>query len=118
MTSAEKAEKKAARGKGKEARLDARDNRIKSRRQTGLLAVDPEQQAILNNPANPFPAPPTQFNFSTPLDNPYKQSQGYMGLPQGNINNPGFSQFNVNARGVNSFTNPYQQSQGYLGLGQ
>ena len=118
MTSAERAEKKAARAKGREARLEARDNRIKSRRQTGLLAVDPEQQAILNNPANPFPAPPTQFNFSTPLDNPYQQSQGYMGLPQGNINNPGFSSYGLNAGGVNSFTNPYQQSQGYLGLGQ
>jgi len=116
MTSAEKAEKKAARGKGREARLDARDNRIKSRRQTGLLAVDPEEQAILNNPANPFPAQPTQFNFSSPLDNPYQQSQGYMGLPQGNINNPGFSSYGLNAGGVNSLINPYQQSQGYLGL--
>lgn len=116
MTSAEKAEKKAARGKGREARLDARDNRIKSRRQTGLLAVDPEEQAILNNPANPFPAQPTQFNFSSPLDNPYQQSQGYMGLPQGNINNPVFSSYGLNAGGVNSLINPYQQSQGYLGL--
>lgn len=116
MTSAEKAEKKAARGKGREARLDARDNRIKSRRQTGLLAVDPEEQAILNNPANPFPAQPTQFNFSSPLDNPYQQSQGYMGLPQGNINNSGFSSYGLNAGGVNSLINPYQQSQGYLGL--
>ena len=114
MTSEEKAEKKAARGKGRDAILEARDNRIEARRTKGL---DEEQIAILNNPANPFPAPPTQFNFSTPLDNPYQQSQGYLGLPQGNITAPGFSSYGLNAGGVNSFTNPYQQSQGYLGLG-
>jgi len=106
MTSAEKAEKKAARGKGRDAILEARDNRIEARRTKGL---DEEQIAILNNPANPFPDTPPQFNFSTPLDNPYQQSQGYLGLPQGNITAPGFSPYNFN---------PYQQSQGYLGLGQ
>jgi len=105
MTAAEKAEKKAARGKGRDARLKARDNRIEARRTKGL---DEEQIAILNNPANPFPDTPTQFNFSTPLDNPYQQSRGYLGLPQGNITAPGFSPYNFN---------PYQQSQGYLGLG-
>tara|TARA_R110001599_G_scaffold157352_1_gene343481 strand:- start:1678 stop:2568 length:891 start_codon:yes stop_codon:yes gene_type:complete len=114
MTSKEKAEKKAARGKGRDAILEDRDNRIEARRTKGL---DEEQIAILNNPANPFPDTPPQFNFSTPLDNPYQQSQGYLGLPQGNITAPGFSSYGLNAGGVNSFTNPYQQSQGYLGLG-